>query len=282
MKPEKRFQKQPKAFWALVKLISEQLGYTRRRPAGDSDVIRRYTPTEIRDALRRRGLNDMAVQEQGWDELLAAYSEHRGEALEQVVASSLMDREEAAVEYARLREQRVGWRCPEARNLQRGELNHPKYLAGLVNMVVEVELGDRTHDCNPNALVTITKDRVPVRTLARRVDGAYPSVNDPYAIWEVKEFYDSKTFGSRVADSIYESMLDGSELAELRATEGIDIKHYLMMDARDTWWRLGRSYLCRAIDMLHDDLVDEVFFGRQVLTEWPAVVRSWPKPPTTS
>lgn len=276
-----RFQKQPKAFWALTKLISEQLGYTRRGATGEASVIRRYTPTEIRDALRKRDLNDVAVREQGWDEVLAAYSEYRAQVLEDVVAPALMDRAEAESEYLRLRAQRPVWRCAEARNLQSGDLSHPKYLAGLVNMVAEIELSDHTHDCNPNALITITRGRIPVRTLARRVDGAYPAVNDPFAIWEVKEFYDSKTFGSRVADSIYESMLDGSELTELRVAENIDVKHYLMMDARDTWWRLGRSYLCRAIDMLHDDLIDELFFGRQVLTEWPATVRSWPKPPPT-
>ena len=52
------------------------------------------------------------------------------------------------------------------------------------------------------------------------------------------------------------------ELEELREHEGINIKHYLILDARYTWWDCGRSYLCRIIDMLHMGYVDEVLFGR--------------------
>ena len=71
-------------------------------------------------------------------------------------------------------------------------------------------------------------------------------------------------------------MLDGTELVELREIEAIPVLHYLMVDDYFTWWQKGRSYLCRIIDMLHDELIDEVFFGRQVLDEWPLTVRSWP------
>ena len=67
---------------------------------------------------------------------------------------------------------------------------------------------------------------MPVRTLARRVDGAFPSSINPVAIWEVKEYYYTTTFGSRVADGIYESLLDGLELEELKEHENIEVKHY--------------------------------------------------------
>jgi hypothetical protein len=96
------------------------------------------------------------------------------------------------------------------------------------------------------------------------MDGAYPNVNHPHAAWEIKEYYGTKTFGSRVADGVYESALDGYELNELRAV-GIEVEHYLFLDDRFTWWDRGRSYLTRIIDMLHIGLLDAAFFGREVL-----------------
>lgn len=74
---------------------------------------------------------------------------------------------------------------------------------------------------------------------------------------------------------VYESLLDGMELEELRSSEGVDIKHYLMVDAHYTWWSCGRSYLCRLLDMLHMGYVDEVLFGREVLKRLPVLVREW-------
>ena len=116
---------------------------------------------------------------------------------------------------------------------------------------------------------------MPLRTLARRVDGAFPSAINPVAVWEIKEYYHTTTFGSRVADGVYETLLDGMELEELRCSEGIDVKHYLVLDDRFTWWDCGRSYLCRIIDMLHMGYVDEVLFGREVVERLPVLVKGW-------
>ncbi|MDO9129868.1 MAG: hypothetical protein Q7U34_08380, partial [Anaerolineales bacterium] len=124
-------------------------------------------------------------------------------------------------------------------------------------------------------LTIITKDDLPVRTFARRVDGAFPSCVNPIAIWEIKEYYYTTTFGSRVADGVYESLLDGLELEELRKHEGINIKHYLIVDAHDTWWKQGKSYLCRIIDMLHMGYIDEVLFGYEVIERLPNLVKEW-------
>jgi hypothetical protein len=91
-----------------------------------------------------------------------------------------------------------------------------------------------------------------------------------------KEYYDTTTFGSRVADGVYETMLDGHEFDELRLLEDRKVNHYLIVDDRFTWWDCGRSYLCRIVDMLHQGLVDEALFGREVFTRWPEIVRTWP------
>ena len=42
-----------------------------------------------------------------------------------------------------------------------------------------------------------------------------------------------------------------------------------------TWWECGRSYLCRMIDMLHMGYVDEIVFGREVLTRLPELALEW-------
>lgn len=65
------------------------------------------------------------------------------------------------------------------------------------------------------------------------------------------------------------------ELEELREHEGVDVKHYLMIDAHFTWWQCGRSYLCRIVDMLHMGYVDEVLFGKEVLARLPSLVEEW-------
>ena len=91
----------------------------------------------------------------------------------------------------------------------------------------------------------------------------------------IKEYYYTTTFGSRVADGVYESLLDGMELEELYEHENIKILHYLMVDAHYTWWVCGKSYLCRIIDMLHMCYLDEVLFGREVIQRLPEIVKKW-------
>jgi hypothetical protein len=61
----------------------------------------------------------------------------------------------------------------------------------------------------------------------------------------------------------------------LRENEKIDIKHYLMVDAYETWWLMGRSYLCRMVDMLHMRYVDEILFGKEVIDRIPVITKEW-------
>ena len=49
---------------------------------------------------------------------------------------------------------------------------------------------------------------MPLRTLARRIDGAFPSAVNPVAVREIKEYYHTTAFGSRVADGVYETQID--------------------------------------------------------------------------
>ena len=91
---------------------------------------------------------------------------------------------------------------PIPMNKQKGEMKAPAYFTGLVNMLIEKFTEGLPCDYDPHRLAIITKNGLPLRTLARRVDGAFPSIVNPIAIWEIKEYYYTTTFGSRVADGI--------------------------------------------------------------------------------
>ena len=278
MKPNPDFYALDRSFWAHVKLVSERLGYSNRK----TKTLRRYTPRQVADCLAELGSASEQILSAGssdpteFGRLLVSYLNFRAETLETQVLPNLMDRDEARIEFERIKE-RVRPKCHLPMNKQKKEKRHESYLACLINMLTEEALGSVDFDDNPRGLTVVT-DRVtgaPIRTFTRWMDGAYPSVVDPIAVWELKEYYGTTTFGSRVADGVYETMLDGEEFAELLSSEGRKVCHYLIVDDRFTWWKCGRSYLCRLIDIIHMGLVDEVLFGREVVSRWPTIVGSW-------
>lgn len=206
--------------------------------------------------------------------MLVDYFEHRADILNTSVKSLLMDLEEAEDLFLNLHTS-LSPRCPLPTNKQRGEKMGPAYFACIINMLIESAIGNYSCDYDPRELTKVTDNRSLLRTLSRRVDGAFPSAVDPVAIWEIKEYYHTTTFGSRVAGGIYETLLDGMEIEELALREDIDIRHYLFVDSRRTWWVMGRSYLCRIVDMMHMGYVDEVLFGREVVTRLPEIAHKW-------
>lgn len=266
----------PPEFWANVRHLGQTLGYTER---GGTGRVRVYSFAQIVDGLRNAGLETHHVVEAdgsptAFGEQLVAYAQFRADTLNGVVEPNLMDAPTAAALYDQMRA-RLNPTRPVPMNKQTGDKKAPNYLTGLVNMLIEANADGYDFDTDPRALTTVTRDGRPLRTLARRVDGAFPSTVNPVAIWEIKEFYYTTTFGSRVADGVYETMLDGYELQELREAAYISIEHLLIVDSHYTWWESGRPYLCRIIDMLHMGFVDEVLFGREVVNGLPPIVRQW-------
>lgn len=277
MKPFAEFCNRDQSFWANTKLISETIGYSER----NTERLKRYTIHDVVSAFTSRKITfdhvynngTMVPTELGKD--ILTYLNKRSKTIEEAVKPNLMDREEARVEFEKIHAQGQH-NCYLPMNKQKGEKRHNMYMTGIVNMLTEEALGGVHFDDNPKGLMVITKAGRPFRTLSRWMDGAYPSLVDPIAVWETKEYYGTTTFGSRVADGVYETMLDGHELQELEQA-GRKISHYLIVDDRFTWWTKGRSYLCRIIDILNMGLVDEVLFGREVLNRWQDIVKSWKK-----
>lgn len=275
MKPNSVFLNLPKNFWASVRLISQEVGYTEK----STRQIKIPATGEIRSKIEKFGIDFTRLQDQYtskgyFGQLLQDYFVYRANTINTFVEPRLMNVAEARKIFKKSYKD-LQPSCPIPMNKQKGKMKQPAYLTGLVNMLVEANSSRLPCDYDPHQLTIVTKNGLPVRTLARRVDGAFPSSVNPIAVWEIKEYYYTTTFGSRVADGIYESLLDGLELEELREHEGMDIKHYLIVDAYDTWWKLGKSYLCRIIDMLHMGYIDEVLFGREVTEKLPALVKEW-------
>ena len=205
---------------------------------------------------------------------LLEYFDHRARVLNQLVEPRLMNVDEARSTFERLREQ-LQPTCPIPMNKQRGEKRASAYFTGIINMLIEANADGLPCDYDPRTLTTVTRDGFPIRTMARRLDGAFTGPVDPVAVWEIKEYYYTTTFGSRVADAIYETQLDGMELMELHEVERIKISHYLFVDSHFSWWGQGKSYLCRLIDLLHMGFVDEVLFGTEVMQRLPQLVARW-------
>ena len=273
MTPDKRFVGLPKQFWALVRLIGQECGYASR---GQITVPTREAVASALTALDLAATVLDAPLQNGsttWT-LLHDYFTFRRDLLHNHVEPNLMDAAQAKKEFSRLRRE-LKPTCPLPMNKQKGAKRAPAYLTGIVNMLIQANAKGKPCDYDPRALTTVAVNKSPLRTFARRMDGAFPSVISPMAVWEVKEYYYTTTFGSRVADGVYETLLDGMEIEELASSEKVNVLHYLMIDARYTWWDCGKSYLCRVIDMLHMGYVDEVLIGREVLTRLPVIVREW-------
>lgn len=338
MKANQEFLIRDKSFWAFVRTISEEVGYT--EPGADR--IKVPTLTEIADALADLHLDVSSVRQQNHPtELgrkLLAYFEYRAEAIAGI-KDQLLDANQAARMFDEVK-RKCTHICHLPMNKQKREKKAYAYLTCVVTMLLEENLEnldplktartpeadapkarvnwldreqvdrllrpkryvdklisdrrirverrgrkrvfsqtDVQHllphcDYDPRTLTTVTIGGRPLRTLARRVDGAYPKAVNPIAIWEIKEYYYTTTFGSRVADGIYETLLDGAELEDL-LNEGHTVRHYLFVDGYRTWWKDGKSYLCRIVDSIHMKYLDEAIFGREVLDRLPELARDW-------
>jgi len=275
MKPHPKFHKLKGEFWANVKYISQRLGYTDRK----TKQIKVYPLKKIIALYKKSGfqINKIAYADDKpteFGQLLLDYFEYRAEALNNYVYENLMDIDEAKELFEKLYAEH-GPKCEIPMNKQSGDKSAPNYYTGIINILLEANIGNYDISYSARELTAFTLKKVPYRSLSRRVDGSFPSVLNPIALWEVKEYYYTKTFGSRVADGVYETQLDGLELEEVRTTLDRPIYHYLMVDSKFTWWVKGRSYLCRIFDLMHMGLVTEAIFGKEVVDRIPIITKQW-------
>ena len=234
MKPIDKFLRKPKSFWASVRSLSQKVGYSK----GDTIIV--PTVKQMVSAFDDLGLDSSKIFIGGHATPLAEelheYFSARADALMKIAEPNLMSAEQAKAEFD-AHFGRLQPKCPIPLNKQKGEKKAQAFLTALVNMMIEEH--SQGMDCNydPRELTTLTRDGEPLRTLARRVDGAFPTVVNPIAVWEIKEYYYTTTFGSRVADGVYETLLDGMELEE--GPVGPKLRFW---PSRRTFWERGIRY----------------------------------------
>jgi len=268
------FRSQSSEFWAKVRFVSEYLGYSRR---GYNEVSI-YTQREIEKAFSDNGYS-VRNEEISWIE---KYSQERASVLNSHFRSNLMDADSAKslFESVICENPETPYKCKMPYNKQKGDMHQIAFFTAIVNMLAERTL--RTlgstalgFDDDPRGLIYISdKSGSIIGSTSRRFDGALPSIRNPLAVWEIKEYYYATSFGSRVADAVYESQLDGFEFQRIEAETQKHVEHILFLDAYGTWWTQGKSYLCRIVDALNSELIDEVIVGKEVITRWPELLTS--------
>ena len=273
------FKNMDSSFWSLVKCISKELGYSKRKTKTRPASIKTHTIEEITGFLVEQGINtpeDTILR-------LKSYFDKRADILNNYVCKQLMDAQAAKGEFEKLKKAHANEKslCKIPLNKQKGSKANINYFTAIVNIIAEDTIrqsskydGTLGFIDDPKSLAFIYDDKGNLVGVSSRVfDGAYPSLINPKAVWEIKEYYYTTTFGSRVADGIYESQLDGYEFRDLYSNYNKKVYHFFFIDAYKTWWEDGKSYLCRIIDFLNAGFVDEVIFGREVFSRWPVLFK---------
>lgn len=265
------------SFWALVKYVSETLGYTDRR----TKTIRTYSIDSIVDLLEARKITAPSLIIQR----LKKYFDNRALLLNDYVRQMLMTADEAKEAFEGLLPlyEKELFLCKLPMNKQSGKLKRVNYFTAIINILTEDTIRKSSaydgrslgFNDDPRGLVYVLDDYGQlIGASSRRFDGAYPDIMNPKIVWEIKEYYYTTTFGSRVADGIYETQLDGYEFRNIGINHNKRVIHVFFTDAYKTWWLDGKSYLCRIIDFLNSGLVDEVIIGKEVFSRWPSLLMS--------
>lgn len=217
------------SFWAFIKFISETLGYTER----SQGIVKAYTVAELQSLCRKYNVNtDFQTINDA-----VMYSEMRAELLNNFAEPSLMNAETACAEFENLLPtyEREHLHSALPMNKQKGAMRQVNYFTAIINILTELTVREITgncaeigFDCDPRGLTFIwDENNNIIGASSRRFDGAFPSINSPLIVWEIKEYYYATTFGSRVADGVYETQLDGFEFKELYDRTGRKVFHVL-------------------------------------------------------
>ncbi len=268
MKINKSFLWKNNKFRSIVRLVSETVWYSERRKKWELEwKSKTYTIDDIIFTYQKYDLNNnIDIDLKLFDEVIK-YLNFRSNVLELDIKPNLMNKQEAENLYKKMLKEN-----PNTLNIhmnkQKWDKSHPNYLVNMVNIVANNIVWD-AFDADPLKLWICSNEKWLLKTFPRRMDWAIPSINNPKIIREIKEYYNTTTFGSRIADGVYETMLVWEELKVLEREEWVKVHHVLFTDNYLTRWKQWKSYLCRFVDIVHMGLIDQVFFGREVYDKRP-------------
>lgn len=277
MQPNPRFQNKSSSFWAYAKLLSEKLGYSK------SGSVIFHDKDRAIDVLTKL---EIQIEEDLLDDALE-YLEYRAHLLNSV-KDNFMNASEAKSLFENYKDIHTSnnFTSNFPFNKQSNEKKDHAFFTCIINTLTEKTIRDFASEHNlvygedigfnddPRSLsYVLSEDKKLEGIFSRRFDGAFPGVNNAHLIWEIKEYYYTTSFGSRISDGVYETQLDGFEAKQIREDTGVNIKHVYMIDSYKVWWDDGKSYLCRIVDMMHMGLADEVLLGKEVVDRWPLILK---------
>lgn len=268
MKPNPIFFNKSVEFWASVRWVGNHLGYAKR------GKITVPSLDAIGDCLSHISSARLSPPQLSMSHEVFEYLAFRQSALNDFVQHNLQDADSAEKMFEECRLISESSSCPLPMNKQKGEKKQYAFLTCSVNLLISHYLKNITIDYDPRDLTVMTSTHYPSHVFSRRFDGAIPSTINPVCVWEIKEYYYTTTFGSRIADGVYETQLDGYEIRDYRQSTGKYLYHFLVIDSHYTWWGMGKSYLCRLMDALHMGMVDEILFGREIIERIPDICQT--------
>lgn len=298
MKANTRWSNQPEQFWDYIRVISEDRKYAKK------GKILRHSAEDVQVSLAKMEIPIDPVSHGGALSIDAFvdYFNYRADTIEASIVPNLqtangaretfediVDRYTTSYtpgynkdgkENSRTYEVIGGVSAIVPYNKQKGVKRGIDFLTGSANILISHHLAGESFDQDPRKLPMITNDGVLVGSIGRRMDGGYPASINPVAVWEFKCYYYTTTFGSKISDAVYITELDGRECQDInRKLKELGTGRYLhstlFVDSYGVWYRQGPPYLCRLVDELQQGFVDEIVFGREILTAIPRLVDEW-------
>lgn len=294
MKSTARWKHMPPEFWHYVRVLSEQLGYSRQK------VVLRHTESEIRQGLRNLGLSSTPLESPQGTHIsindLVEYFSFRADLIENEIAKNLQSAAEAKKLFERIAKQYTcgyhsqckdglenariytvdnGIQVVAPYNKQKGDKRDIDFLTATSNILISHYLCGLSFDPDPRKVPAFTESGLVVGSMSRRMDGAFPDCINPVALWEFKCYYYTTTFGSKISDAVYVADLDSRERSDAEKQTGMRIQLTLFIDAYSTWMEQGKSYLCRIVDLLQRGAIDNLVVGAEVETAIPEIVKEW-------
>ena len=293
MRASDYWRRQDEQFWAYVRVLSEKRGYAKR----GADSVAAFSLAECKVTLGELGRDPAVLDETDLGARLVDYFAYRAHELNDVARNNLLEANEAKELFSNIADKycttvtelhnnkgalvaveygvRGGVNVRVPMNKQKGVKRELSFLTCMVNILFSYELQGQPFEDDPRRLPVIDREGELFAAMSRRLDGASPSSINPRALWEIKEYYYTTTFGSKISDAVYISQLDGHERHEIVEATGMPIYLYLFVDAYGTWWDQGKAYLCRLVDAVNKGVVDEIVVGRECVEAIPRLVRTW-------
>lgn len=246
------------AIWDLVRYYCSIRG-TRRRELWLSD-LKASLSMSIDDGPR------LVLPEQDVDNFFR-YLTFRKHKLEE--AFTLLRTEEEALAYCSTHRVQVGTTSTKSQDHHQSS----KALIAAVSQIAEVVSRDRGLSANLDPQTRCVWCQPPhLHVTARNLDGAIPSLANPVVVWEIKEYWGKTKGGSKMSDAVYECNLVGQDLRDFEDRGGPGAQHVVFVDGKEQWSH-RRSDLARFIDLLQQGLIDYLFIGREVETDWEPTLR---------